>query len=53
VALSIGAYSDRAVLPKPFSTATQFLERQSIATHIDLLAKKEVVLKRKKKLIHH
>jgi hypothetical protein len=28
-----------AVLPKPFSTATQFLERQSIATHAALLKK--------------
>jgi hypothetical protein len=28
------------MLPKLFSTATQFLERQSIATHIDLLDKK-------------
>jgi hypothetical protein len=37
----------RAVLPKLFSTATQFLERQSIATHTALLDKK-VGLKRKK-----
>jgi hypothetical protein len=37
------------VLPKLFSTATQFLERQSIATHVSLLDK-EVVLKRKKYL---
>jgi hypothetical protein len=36
----------RPVLPNLFSTATQFLERQSIATHIALLDKK-VVLKRK------
>jgi hypothetical protein len=36
-----------AVLPKRFSTATQFLERQSIATHIALLDKKSVFLKRK------
>jgi hypothetical protein len=36
------------VLPKPFSTVTQFLELQSIKTHIALLAKKKVVLKRKK-----
>jgi hypothetical protein len=36
-----------AVLPKHFSTATQFLERQSIATHIALLDKKKLVLKRK------
>jgi hypothetical protein len=35
------------VLPKRFSTATQFSERQSIATHIALLdKKKKVVLKR-------
>jgi hypothetical protein len=39
-----------AVLPKLFSTATQFLERQSIATRIALLDKKKVVLKRKKKI---
>jgi hypothetical protein len=37
------------VLPKPFSTATQFLE-QSIATHIALVDRKIVILKRKKKL---
>jgi hypothetical protein len=35
------------VLPKLFSTATQFLEQQSITTHRALLDKK-VVLKRKK-----
>jgi hypothetical protein len=29
-----------ALLPKIFSTATQFLERQSVATHIALLDKK-------------
>jgi hypothetical protein len=39
----------RSVLPKLFSTATQFLDRQSIATHIALLDKK-VVLKRKKNI---
>jgi hypothetical protein len=40
--------SVRSMLPKLFSTATQFLERRSIATHIALLDKKKVVLKRKK-----
>jgi hypothetical protein len=35
-----------AALPKLFSTATQFLERQSIATHIALLDKNKVVLKK-------
>jgi hypothetical protein len=34
-----------AVLPKLFSTATQFLQRQSTATHIALLDKIEAVLK--------
>jgi hypothetical protein len=37
-----------AVLPKPFSTATQFLERQSVATHIALLGKKKSNSKKKK-----
>jgi hypothetical protein len=41
-----GGLRFRLVLPKHFSTATQVLERQSIATHIALLDKK-VVLKRK------
>jgi hypothetical protein len=36
----------RTVLPKLFSTATQFLERQSIATHIALRDKNKFVLKR-------
>jgi hypothetical protein len=36
------------VLPKLLGTATQFLERQSIATHIALPDKKKVVLNRKK-----
>jgi hypothetical protein len=40
-----------SMLPKLFTTATQFLERQSVATHIALLDKKKVVLKRKKKLL--
>jgi hypothetical protein len=40
----------RSVLRKLFSTATQFLERQSIATHIALLDKK--VLKRKRKYFY-
>jgi hypothetical protein len=35
------------VLSKLVSTATQFLERQSIATHNALLDKNKVVLKRK------
>jgi hypothetical protein len=35
------------VLPELFSTATQFLERQSIASHIVLLDKKKAVLKSK------
>jgi hypothetical protein len=34
-----GKYT-KSVLPKLFSTATQFLERQPIATHIVLLDKK-------------
>jgi hypothetical protein len=38
----------RAVLPKLFSTVTQFLERQSIATHIALLDKKKSSSKKKK-----
>jgi hypothetical protein len=37
-----------SALPKRFSTATQLLERQSIATHVALLDRKKVVLKRKK-----
>jgi hypothetical protein len=37
----------RAVPPKHFSTATQFLERQSIATHIALLDKKSSSKKKK------
>jgi hypothetical protein len=41
-----------SVLPKPFSTATQFLERQSIATHVALLDKQKVVLKIKKKYFY-
>jgi hypothetical protein len=38
-----------SLLPKLFSTATQFLEQQSIATatHIALLDKEKVVVKRK------
>jgi hypothetical protein len=39
-------FDPKSVLPKRFSTATQFLERQSTATHIALLDKKKV-LKRK------
>jgi hypothetical protein len=35
------------VLPKLFSTATQFLERQSIATHMALLDKKSSSKKKK------
>jgi hypothetical protein len=35
------------VLPKLFSTATQFLERQSIASHIALLDKKSSSKKKK------
>jgi hypothetical protein len=42
----------RPVLHKRFSTATQFLERQSIATHIALLGKKKVVLKNKTKYFY-
>jgi hypothetical protein len=38
--------SFRPMLPKPFSTATQFLERKSIATHTVSLDKKKVVLKK-------
>jgi type IV secretory pathway component VirB8 len=35
----------RPVLPKLFSTATQFLEQKSIATHITLLDKKKYLKK--------
>jgi hypothetical protein len=42
----------RTVLPKLFSTATQFLERQSIATHIALLDKKSSS-KNKKNIFYH
>jgi hypothetical protein len=38
---------DIAVLPKLFSTATQFLKRQSIATHIALTDKKSSSKKKK------
>jgi hypothetical protein len=38
----------RLMLPKLFSTETQFLERQSIASHIALLDKQKVVIKTKK-----
>jgi hypothetical protein len=38
------------MLPKHFSTATQFLERQSIATHMALLNKNKSSSKKKKKL---
>jgi hypothetical protein len=37
----------RAVLAKVFSTATQFLEQQSIATHIAFLDKKSTSKKKK------
>jgi hypothetical protein len=36
------------VLPKFFSTVTQFLERQSIATHIALLDKEKSDFKKEK-----
>jgi hypothetical protein len=42
--LDYTALYPRPVLPKLFSTATQFLERQSIATHI---LDKKIVLKRR------
>jgi hypothetical protein len=42
----------RAVLPKRFSTTTQFLERQSIATHIALLDKKKSSSKTKKNIFY-
>jgi hypothetical protein len=35
-------FISRSVLPKHFSTAAQFLERQSIATHLALLDKKKL-----------
>jgi hypothetical protein len=44
----LGTAEYRTVFPKHFSTATQFLERQSVATHIALLDKKKVFLERKK-----
>jgi hypothetical protein len=37
-----------AVFPKLFSTTTKFLERQSIVTHVALLAKKQSSSKKKK-----
>jgi hypothetical protein len=40
-------HCSKAVLSELFSAATQFLERRSIATHIALLDKKKVILKRK------
>jgi hypothetical protein len=46
-ALITGIELNRSVLPKPFSTATQFLERQSIATHTALLDKKGSFKKKK------
>jgi hypothetical protein len=47
-----GPHHLRAVLPELFSTATQFLERQSIATHIALLAKKSSSKKKKYLLLN-
>jgi hypothetical protein len=40
-ALGSNLKKSKSVLPKLFSTATQFLERQSIATHIALLDQKK------------
>jgi hypothetical protein len=43
----VGDYFVTPMLPKLFSTATQFLERQSVSTHIALLDKKSSSKKEK------
>jgi hypothetical protein len=43
----------RTVLPKLVSTTTRFLEQQAVATHIALLGKNKVVVKRKNSFIYY